>query len=131
MKHFKTFIADSICINALNGTVMPDEQSFTDTALLLVGLINRVYERDDSVPFCVDFPSGSNKKTVENTNCARIYARLTADDNDTVQAAVKKLDKSHEMPSDYGMGSEDGLFGLDFSATLQDNGSLKADRRKP
>ncbi|MBQ7482089.1 MAG: non-ribosomal peptide synthetase [Lachnospiraceae bacterium] len=157
MKHFKTFIADSICINALNDTVIPDEQSFTDTALLLVGLINRVYERDDSVPFCVDFPSGSNKKSADNhkktdcnevsdnreipgagtysktnedtknTNCSRIYAKLTADDNDTVQTAVKKLDKSREMPSDYGMGSEDGLFGLDFSATLQDNGSLKID----
>ena len=92
------------------------ESSHTDAALLIMGLVNWVYERDISSPFCARFPTEDNTK---------IFAKLSADEDDTAKAAINKITKGHEEPADFGLGNEDGLFGLDISFTVTEEEGLE------
>ena len=94
------------------------EESFTDTVLLLMGLVNNVYERGEAVVYRVDFLPGQNGLE------RRVYASLSLENTDTAESALQKLTKSAAMPKDYGMGNEDGLYGLNVLAAKEADGGV-------
>jgi len=94
------------------------EESFTDSVLLLMGLVNNVYERGEAVVYRVDFLPG--RDGLER----RVYASLSLENTDTAENALQKLTKSAAMPKDYGMGNEDGLYGLNVLAAKEADGGV-------
>ncbi len=94
-------------IENIGQSVRDRTAAFENSALLLVGLVNLVFERDASVYYRVDFTSDfQNEKK-------KIFAILESEEA-TAREAVNSINKTFDEPAEYGRGSEDGLYGIDF-----------------
>lgn len=93
------------------------ENAFADAAIFILGLTNQVYERNLSVPFCVNIKQ-------EESESKKIYASIAADDKDSAAEAINKLNKSSDEPEGYGMGNEDGLYNLKLSFVFSKDEAL-------